>query len=346
MAQLDMLRDRLCFAGIPASLVGALVADVSSGKSWYASCRPLLATCLAAARRARGSERASDAARLWRDASALCQAASLDVHTTSAPGWTIRRTRRLRGLAARSFQRACDCAPELATRVQIGAGGARGGVTGYFQQPARWSGASVVLLNGLDSVCECELQAFSRAFLERDLATLSLDVPGAYAAGLPQFDTERLSSRVADWLARRGSRPPYAAFGVSFGAQLAARLLSGDDRFHRGVLVSPNAWFEPLDAMPPRLARMLAVTLGREVTQLDLDATRIDRVSPPRARLLLVEMTRDELFGRQHGDAYEQWATGRLERVCFDAEHVGTSVVHQWLPLAAEWLTKNVGVVQ
>ncbi|HEV2765612.1 MAG TPA: prolyl oligopeptidase family serine peptidase, partial [Pyrinomonadaceae bacterium] len=181
------------------------------------------------------------------------------------------------------------------------------------------------------------------------LAVLSLDLPAAYSSRprSPSFAVEEVATAVADWV---GSQPRFArsrlgAFGVSFGGHLVARLMAGDARFRAGVSVSPPAWLGARELRPKRMRVMFACAFDlhseREVEETS-GRIRLDRVPPAEGSILLFQMNQDRLFGQEHADAFREWGRDHVEVRHLDAEHVGTSQAHRWLPAACDWLGRNL----
>ena len=290
--------------------------------------------------------------RAWLDAVRAFHVASFYLHLSERPASCLHTVRRLRGIARACYRRALavgvghgTAIAEPLTVASPKTGG--GAIEAYLRLPVGDPSGVVVLLNGLDSLCEVEMHAFADAMLDRGIATLAVDLPcdlaGLRKGGDPEpWRSEDWTGPIADRLASipatRGL--PIAAFGVSFGGSLAARTLLGDRRFEAAVAVSPGAWLGPDSLHRPRVAAMARLAFnGVEGFEMDTLSLQLDvRGLPVIDRALrLYVMEQDELFGPAHTRAYRDLCSN-LEIRSWDAEHVGTSVVHEWLPDALDWL--------
>jgi dienelactone hydrolase len=125
----------------------------------------------------------------------------------------------------------------------------------------------VIMVPGLDSTKE-ELRATEDLFLERGLATLSVDGPGQgeaeYALKI-RADWEVPGRAIVDAIVMRndidGSR--IALWGVSLGGYYAPRFASGDDRIKALVtLCGPYNFGENWDALPALTRETFTVRSG------------------------------------------------------------------------------------
>jgi hypothetical protein len=200
----------------------------------------------------------------------------------------------------------------------------------------------VALFNGLDSISEVEMHAFGDRMLGRGFAVLALDLPAGLSSRprAPLLAVETVAPGLADRLEAE-TGVPLAAFGVSFGGQLAARALAGDRRFRAAVAVSTGAWLDPRHLAVPRIRAMVrfAFALDGDAGLGPLvEASRITALPPPAGRLLVLHMGGDTLFGPEHSRAVARWGGGGSEMWRLEAEHVGTSRIHVWLPEVCDWL--------
>jgi pimeloyl-ACP methyl ester carboxylesterase len=169
---------------------------------------------------------------------------------------------------------------------------------------------AVVLIPGLDSTKE-EFRSTEELFLQRGLATLSVDGPGQGEAeyDLPiRGDWEVPGAAVLDWL---GARQDIAAdrvaiWGVSLGGYYAPRLASGDDRVKACVALCGPYNFGEVWSGLPALTRETFRVRSRTATDdearraalaLSL-AGRTERITCP---LLVVAGQRDRLIPWQDG---------------------------------------------
>jgi len=247
---------------------------------------------------------------------------------------------RLRRLAVHCYRKATDTGFNCTPIVIASAGES---VCGYWRAPSATPKGVVVLLNGLDSLCEVEMHVFAGFMLERNLATLGVDLPAQFSSPgrHPDFQVERWAPAVTDWIHQRAGHLPIGAFGVSLGGYLVARLLSRTSLFDAGLIVSPPAWMTPEQRQHPILAQMLSWTLGTtDDAEIDRAAFGINLggLESPKAPCTLYTMSGDLLFGPEHACAYRKWGASQIEEINIAAEHVGTSTFHYWLPAAFDRL--------
>jgi dienelactone hydrolase len=250
-------------------------------------------------------------------------------------------------IARRAYLQAIAIDPSCAEPVALPFGDRT--IRGYLRRPAEGRASArraplVVLLNGLDSVCEVEMHAFGAWFLTRGFVVLALDLPtdASSPRRVPLLEVERAAEAITSFAASLDGvqQGALAAFGVSFGGHLAARLLTARGAFRCGVAVSPPAWIARHE-LPARVDAMFAWAFAASNdAELDGLASRaqLDALPPPDGRLLLFHMNGDQLFGPKHARAFVRWGGDAVTLREVDAEHVGTSAFHQWLPFACDWL--------
>jgi dienelactone hydrolase len=340
MTRLEFVRHRVAFTGLPFGIVQSAAAHADAGR-WYAGFLACARQMRVVAVAAEQEGRPVTAMEAWRWAAAAYHVSTFGLQFDPE---TIRRSHvgHCRRLAALAYQRALRLDTAVASPVVIPCAG--GNLHGYLRLPLGSIGGVVVMVNGLDSLCEVELHAFGDSFLARSQAVLALDLPADLDGRprAPRFRAELLATEIVTWIGRHDALVdvPLGAFGVSFGGHIAARLLAGDRRFVGAVAVSAPAYLS-FEVLPPRLRTMFALAFALDHEQaaaaLAADIT-IDEAPRPNGRLLLLHMQRDELFGDTHLAALQRWGGPQVSRWTFDAEHVGTSQMHRWLPAATDWL--------
>lgn len=346
MDPLESLICRMSFSGVPLGEIHRIVRSTEEGVSWLRACLASARGMRRLALRNEAERRRGAACDAWRWAAATYQAASFCAHFDPAPA-TRAQMRRARQLARAAYLRAITLDEDVAEPVAVPFGNHC--IHGYYRR-ARQHGLApvIVLLNGLDSVCEVEMHAFGAWLLSRGFAVLALDLPADAASPSrePLLQVERAAAAIASFTdGLDGVRPGVrGAFGVSFGGHLAARLLTVPGAFRCGVAVSPPAWIGR-DELPPRVESMLAWAFDTS-TDAELDALAADAnlqsLPKPDGRLLLFHMERDRLFDEQHARAFVAWGGRSVTLRRVDAEHVGTSAYHQWLPFACDWLRSEL----
>jgi 2,6-dihydroxypseudooxynicotine hydrolase len=211
----------------------------------------------------------------------------------------------------------------------------------------------VVLLPGLDSTKE-ELRSTEETFLERGLASFSVDGPGqgeaeydlpirgdwsapaeailATLEGLPDVD----SRRVAVW-------------GVSLGGYYAPRVAAAlGDRVRACVaLAGPYDFGACWDQLPELTRRTFQV---RSRTDSDDEARRVaatlsleglaEKITAP---LLIVFGRQDRLIPWQHAERLRETAAGETELLMLEDGNHGCANVAPWhRPYTADWLAARL----
>jgi dienelactone hydrolase len=342
---LEFLMHRMMLMGLPYGEVRESAERARAGQSWKKICLDLARQMRHLAKAAATNGQVS-AAQAWRWTACAYHAASLAQHLQPDEHHGFKDVLKLRGLARESYLKSIEHDLTLARPVKIPAGGSV--ISGYLRLPLSGGDAPpvVVLLNGLDSLCEVEMHIFGDWMLARGLAVLALDLPSSFATipRVPRFAVEELAPAIADWIAQSPecASSRMGAFGVSFGGHLVARLLAGDARFRSGVAVSPPAWMGPSELKLNRIRRIFACAFNlSDEREIDGLAARMDirKLPPPEGRLLVYQMMQDQLFGPEHVETLRRWGGDAVEVRKIDAEHVGTSRYHLWLPEACDWLS-------
>jgi hypothetical protein len=250
-------------------------------------------------------------------------------------------------MARDAFRRALthEFGPSACRPVRIRAAGRE--IEGYFSSPGPLA-PCVILVNGLDSIAEVELQAFGRWFVARGLAVLSLNVPVDYATedGSAMVDFRALAPSVCDWVQVQCELEHCCIFGVSFGGHLAAQFLAADARVVGGAAVCPPAFIGPDEMKLERIRVMWACALRRpwnEVTGRERDLPDLRDLGPPLGDFLLIGCYDDPVFGENHLEVYRKWGRHRVSVQMLESEHVGTSRYSDWLPDACDWICDRFG---
>jgi 2,6-dihydroxypseudooxynicotine hydrolase len=187
---------------------------------------------------------------------------------------------------------------------------------------------AIVLVPGLDSAKE-EFRSTEALFLERGVATFSVDGPGQ---GESEYDTairgdwEEPGAAILDTLAAQPGidSERMGVWGVSLGGYYAPRIASADPRVRACVaLAGPYDFGECWDRLPPLTREAFRVrsrsaddAAARRVAHtLSLDG-RAERISCP---LLVVTGKRDRLIPWLHGvrlarTAGRRWSAGEARR--------------------------------
>jgi 2,6-dihydroxypseudooxynicotine hydrolase len=235
-------------------------------------------------------------------------------------------------------------------RVEIPFGGGR--MVGVLRFPA---GAgphpAVLMVPGLDSTKE-ELRSTEQLFLERGLATLSVDGPGQGEAeyDLPiRGDWEVPGSALLDRMAAHpgiaGDR--IAVWGVSLGGYYAPRIASGDDRVRACVaLCGPYNFGEVWDGLPELTRDTFRV---RSATASDAEARHaaLDLGLDGRTRdigcpLLVVVGKRDRLIPWRDGQRLADEVPGARLLAIETGNHGCANVAPLHRYLTADWVAAQL----
>jgi dipeptidyl aminopeptidase/acylaminoacyl peptidase len=237
-------------------------------------------------------------------------------------------------------------------RVEIPFEGAR--LVGVLRSP---QGAgphpTVLMVPGLDSTKE-ELRSTEETFLDRGLATFSVDGPGQ---GEAEYD---LPTR-GDWtapaetiLAALESLPEVdadrvAVWGVSLGGYYAPRVAAAlGDRVRACVsLAGPYDFGDCWDGLPELTRHTFQVRSGaadddeahRIASTLTLDGVA-EKVTAP---LLIVFGRKDRLIPWQHAERLQATAGGEVELLMLEDGNHGCANVAPWhRPYTADWLAARL----
>jgi dienelactone hydrolase len=210
----------------------------------------------------------------------------------------------------------------------------------------------VLLLPGLDSTKE-EFFNWEAVFLERGMATLSLDGPGQGETGYHtsiRADYEVAVTAALDHLDGRGDLDlgRVGAAGVSLGGYYAPRAAAFEPRIRAAVAVGGPYHFGACWAGLPRLTREAFVHHAgvaddaageRAASRLDLGPV-LPRLTQP---LLVIFGKLDRLIPwRQAERVAAEAPAGEL--VLFeDGNHVCNNLPYRYRPLAADWLRERLG---
>jgi 2,6-dihydroxypseudooxynicotine hydrolase len=210
----------------------------------------------------------------------------------------------------------------------------------------------VVMLAGLDSTKE-EFRSTEALFLERGLATFSVDGPGQGEAeyDLPiRGDWEVPGQAIVDAVAVQPGIDPdrIGVWGVSLGGYYAPRVASGVDQVRACVaLAGPYNFGECWDQLPPLTrtaftARSFSTDQeqGRE-RALELDLT--DAAKRIRVPLLVVAGKQDRLIPWKHAERLVAEAGGPTELIMLeDGNHGNMNVAAKHRYKTADWMARQL----
>jgi len=237
-------------------------------------------------------------------------------------------------------------------RVEIGFEGSH--LPGILRQPAGEGPHPVmIMIPGLDSAKE-EFRSTEELFLERGIATFSVDGPGQGEAeyGLPiRGDWEVPGAAIIDYLSTEPSLDPdrVGVWGVSLGGYYAPRVASGDARVKACVaLAGPFVFGENFDTKP---------ILTREAFRVrskspDMDAaigkarelTMEGRAERIRCPLLAVMGKLDRLIPWQDAQRLVEEAGGPADLLLLERGNHGCANLAPFhRPRTADWAAEKLG---
>jgi dienelactone hydrolase len=224
---------------------------------------------------------------------------------------------------------------------------------GWLRKPSGVQRAPVaVILPGLDA-CKEELHAWSDAFVERGMATLTLDGPGQGETSFHLPTTHEwgpVLGAVLDELEKRNDVDGHrvAVVGQSLGALYAPLAAAGEPRLKACIAnCGPYDWGTVLPKMPKVSQEVFRVrshaktmdeahALARKIT-LEGVAQRI--MCP----LLVVFGAGDRLISPSEGERLVKTASGPSELVVYEeGNHVCFNISYKFRPLTADWMAERL----
>jgi dienelactone hydrolase len=238
-----------------------------------------------------------------------------------------------------------------AERIEVPLDGGR--VVGNLRRPPGADGPPlVVLVPGLDSTKE-EFFRLENVFLERGMATFSMDGPGQGECGYdlpirPDYDVA--VSAVLDALADRTDvdRDRVGLLGVSLGGYYAPRVLAFEPRVKAGVgLSGPYRFSDIWDDVPPQTRETFVVkSLAKDeeegrsrAAELDLNGVA-ERIQQP---YLAITGRLDRLIPWEQTERAAREAPNGTFLLHEDGNHGCANVPYKTRPVAADWLREQLG---
>jgi dienelactone hydrolase len=238
-----------------------------------------------------------------------------------------------------------------AERIEVPLDGGR--VVGNLRRPAGEQRPPLVLLvPGLDSTKE-EFFRLENVFLDRGMATLSMDGPGQGESGyeLPiRADYDVAVTAVLDAIAARTDLDldRVGLFGVSLGGYYAPRVLAFEPRVKAGVgLSGPYRFSDIWDQVPPQTRETFVAKSfasdddeGRaKAAELDLSGVA-ERIPQP---YLAITGKLDRLIPWEQTERAAREAPDGTFLLHEDGNHGCANVPYKTRPVAADWLRERLG---
>jgi dipeptidyl aminopeptidase/acylaminoacyl peptidase len=234
-------------------------------------------------------------------------------------------------------------------RVEIPFDGAT--LAGVLRRPAGTGPAPVVvLIPGLDSAKE-EFGNTERLFLDRGLATFSVDGPGQGEAEYDlaiRPDWEIPGAAILDAVAGLPGIDPdrIGVWGVSLGGYYAPRLASGDDRVRACIALSgPFDFGAAWDQLPELTRQAFRVrsrsASDRQARSLAGELTLAGRAGRLTVPLLIVAGRQDRLVPWPQARRLADEAAGPAELLLLDdGNHGCANVSYRHRPVSADWMAR------
>jgi pimeloyl-ACP methyl ester carboxylesterase len=238
-----------------------------------------------------------------------------------------------------------------AERIEVPLDGGR--VVGNLRRPRDEERPPLVLLvPGLDSTKE-EFFRLENVFLDRGMATLSMDGPGQGESGYdlpirPDYDVA--VTTVLDAIAGRTDVDPerVGLLGVSLGGYYAPRVLAFEPRVKAGVgLSGPYRFSDIWDTVPPQTRETFVAKSfasgdeeGRaKAAELDLSGVA-ERIDQP---YLAITGKLDRLIPWEQTERAASEAPNGVFLLHEDGNHGCANVPYKTRPVAADWLRERLG---
>ncbi|MGB6455301.1 MAG: alpha/beta hydrolase [Streptosporangiaceae bacterium] len=212
---------------------------------------------------------------------------------------------------------------------------------------------AMIMIPGLDSAKE-ELRSTEDLFLERGIATLSVDGPGQGEAEYDlaiRGDWEVPGAAIIDWLTGEDGvdADRIGVWGVSLGGYYAPRVASGDQRVRACVaLAGPYSFADDWDSRPILTREAFRVrskspdmdTARRRAAELTL-AGRAEKITCP---LLAVMGKLDRLIPWQHAQRLVDEAGGEAQLLLLEQGNHGCANLAPFHRQAtADWAAERLG---
>jgi dienelactone hydrolase len=208
----------------------------------------------------------------------------------------------------------------------------------------------VIMLSGLDSTKE-ELRSTEQLFLERDMATLSIDGPGQ---GESEYDLpieatwENVGTAIVDYIETRGDvdAKRIGVWGVSLGGFYAPRMVTGEKRIKACAALSGPYDFGECWAGLPELTRRTFTYRAHKNSQAEglevaKTLTLAGIAKNIECRVLIIFGGKDRLFSQDQAERLERESGAEL-LLLPDGNHGVMNVAAKHRYKTADWMAKHL----
>jgi dipeptidyl aminopeptidase/acylaminoacyl peptidase len=210
----------------------------------------------------------------------------------------------------------------------------------------------VVLIPGLDSAKE-EFRPTERLFLERGLATFSVDGPGQGEAEYDlaiRPDWEVPGAAILDAVSAMPAidRDRIGVWGVSLGGYYAPRMASGDHRVRACIaLCGPFSFGATWDQLPELTREAFAVrsksASAQQARRRADELTMAGRCASLTAPTLVVAGQRDRIIPWQQDLQLAEEAAGPAELLLLEqGNHGCANLLYRHRPYSADWMARQL----
>jgi pimeloyl-ACP methyl ester carboxylesterase len=263
----------------------------------------------------------------------------------------LERSREIADRAVAAMAKTHEFLDPGAERAEVPLDGGR--VVGNLRRPAEEERPPLVLLiPGLDSTKE-EFFRLENVFLDRGMATLSMDGPGQGECGydLPiRPDYEVAVGAVLDAIADRPDLDldRVGLLGVSLGGYYAPRVLAFEPRIKAGVgLSGPYKFSDIWETVPPQTREtFVAKSFSKDDREGRARAAELDlsgvagRIEQP---YLAITGRLDRLIPWEQSERAAREAPNGTFLLHEDGNHGCANVPYKTRPVAADWLRERLG---
>ncbi|MFM1916864.1 MAG: hypothetical protein RJB01_379 [Actinomycetota bacterium] len=208
----------------------------------------------------------------------------------------------------------------------------------------------VIMLAGLDSTKE-ELRSTEALFLERGMATLSVDGPGQgeseYALPI-EGAWENVGTAIVDWIETRPDLDAerIGVWGVSLGGYYAPRMVSGEHRIKAcAALAGPYDWAEVWDGLAELTRRTFTfrahLTSQDEAKEYGRSLSLAGRTADIQCPLMIIFGAKDRLIPPAGAERLAE-ETGAYLLMLPDGNHGCMNVAAKHRYKTADWLAEQL----